>query len=348
MTPEARTAIDAVERRARSNEDSARRRIAAALGDIDVEAATAGLMMAARITVNFHPDRLAPGGTVVEGLVSTGVYRSQFTTGISNGSRSAIEGGFRTELERGLFGDAYDDAPEHRPAYGTLDLLNDTRGGSPGFGSCHLVLRPEAAEHCTFTVGDSYLGPTDVGTVAAPLSLLAGLADQAAATDLLGRPLGVEILTSILRGEPQPPTTDRRLESYIEAHVHGGIDLRHDVAEVVADPAFADRDTGRHLRALADLAGVELSWHGGNELAAERFPADFRRPDLPEMAAEVARADGIVDAAVIGDRARTIEPGPPTLDGDQADHPLQWVKHLWQALVVFGDDARPTSPTSGP
>ena len=73
---------------------------------------------------------------------------------------------------------------------------------------------------------------------------------------------------------------------------------------------------------------------------------DVPRPDLPEMAAEVARADGIVDAAVIGDRARTIEPGPPTLEGDQADHPLQWVKHLWQALVVFGDDTRPTSPIS--
>ena len=125
----------------------------------------------------------------------------------------------------------------------------------------------------------------------------------------------------------------------MEAQIHGGIDLRTDVVGVVADPAFRNREPGRHLQQLARLVGVDLDWHGGNMLAAADFPSDFRRPDLPAMASEIARADGMVDAAVIGDRSRTIDPGPPTVDGDQSDHPLQWVKHLWQALVVFGSDA---------
>lgn len=336
MTPDADAALRIVTGRARERERVDIGRIARVLGDIDIGHATAGLLRASRLTINFHPDRRAPGGTVVEGLVRSGQYRSQFSTGISNGSRSAIVGGMRSAFEQAMFGDVYDARPEHRPAYGTLDLLNDTLGGSPGFGSCHLVLHPDVMDRCTFTVGDSYVSPTDAGTASAPTAILAGLAEQAAATDLLGRPLGVDSLRSLLDGTPRPPTTDRRLERYVEAQIHGGVDLRADVVGLVADPAFVDRSTGDHLQALAQLAGVELVWHAGNVLAADDFPGDFRRPDLPHMASQVARPDGMVDAAVIGDRARSIDAGPPTVHGDQSDHPLQWVKHLWQALVVFG------------
>ena len=34
-----------------------------------------------RVTLNFHPDRLLAGATVVEWLALDGVYRSQFETG---------------------------------------------------------------------------------------------------------------------------------------------------------------------------------------------------------------------------------------------------------------------------
>lgn len=339
MTTEAAAALRMVEQRAGEREADDRARVAGILGRVDVHDAMAGLIRAGRLTLNFHPDRRAPGGTVVEGLLRDGRYRSQFSTGISNGSRSAIAGGARSSFEAALFGDVYDGAPEARPVYGTLDLFNDTLGGSPGFGSCHLVLDPSLATRSTFTVGDSHLAPPDAGTVEAPTSIVAGLAEQAAASDLLGRPLGLDALGSLLDGSARRPTTDRRLERYIEAQIHGGLDLARDVVAVVADPTFAERPERRHLEALAELAGAKLRWHGGNALAADRFPTDFRRPDLPVMAGEVARPDGLVDAAVIGDRARTIEPGPPTPAGDQGDHPLQWVKHLWQALVVFGHDA---------
>ena len=339
MTPEVDAALRHVEQRAEARiaQDSAR--LAAVLRDIDIHQAVDGLLRAARLTINFHPDRRSPDGTVVSGLLRTGRYLSQFTTGISNGSRSAIVGGARSAFEAAMFADVYDHSPDQRPVYGTLDLLNDTRGGSPGFGSCHLVLDPAITHRCTFTVGDSYLSPPDAGTATAPTSILAGLAEQAATSDLLGRSLGVDAFRSLLAGISRPTATDRLLERYVEAQIHGGVDLSSDVIAVVADPAFRDRETGRQLQELADLAGAELRWHAGNVLAADRFPTDFRRPDLPMMAKEVARPDGLVDAAVIGDRARTIRPGPPTIDGDQSDHPLQWVKHLWQALVVFGDDA---------
>ena len=339
MTAESGDARLVVERRAHGRRAAARRRIAAALGDADADSAASALLRAGRLTVNFHPDRRAPGGTVIEGMLADGAYRSQYTTGISNGSRSAVPGGLRTELERAMFGDAYDPSPADRPIYATLDLLNDMRGGSPGFGSCHLVLHPSVRDHCTFSVGDSHRSPPDLGTTTEPLSILAGLAEQAAAGALLDRPLGLDALGSLIAGDTPPRRTDRRLESYVEAQVHGGVDLTRDVAEVVADPAFRHRPEGAHLVALAHLAGCDLRWHGGNELAAAEFPSDFRATDLPTVAARIARSDGVVDAACIGDMARAVPPQPPRPDGDQATHPLQQVKHLWQALVVFGADA---------
>lgn len=341
MRPEAAAAVEAVTRRADEGASRARARIESALGEIDVAAAMAGLLRAARLTVNFHPDRSAERGTVIEALRRDGIYRSQFSTGISNGSRSAIPGGIRSEWERQLFDDAYANAAEYRPIYGTLDVFNDTRGGSPGFGSCHLVLDARVAQRCTFSVGDTHVGPTDVGTAASGASILAGLAQEAARGSLLGRDIGLDGLRSLLDGVERPATTDRLLESYVEAQIHGGVDIGRDVIELVADPAFVERDTGRHLEELAEMTGAPLRWHAGNALPADEFPTDFRPSDLPGMAREIARPDGIVDAAVIGDRARAIEPGPPAALGDQSDHPLQWVKHLWQALVVFGSDADP-------
>ena len=51
----------------------------------------------ARITVNFHPDRvLADGRTVAQRLAAEGRYRSQFETGISSGGLTAYAGGTGT------------------------------------------------------------------------------------------------------------------------------------------------------------------------------------------------------------------------------------------------------------
>ena len=64
-----------------------------------------------RVTLNFHPDRMVAGATVLERLALEGVYRSQFETGTSNGGLTAHAGGARWRWEQRLFGHAYDDAP---------------------------------------------------------------------------------------------------------------------------------------------------------------------------------------------------------------------------------------------
>ncbi|MEB9897169.1 DUF3626 domain-containing protein [Bacillus cereus] len=88
----------------------------------------------ARVTVNFHPDRLfADGLLVVEGLLRDGVYRSQFETGVTSASPTAYSGGDR--WERRLFGGAYHPAGvahRERPKYGALNLMQHPHGGAPG------------------------------------------------------------------------------------------------------------------------------------------------------------------------------------------------------------------------
>ena len=39
-----------------------------------------------RVTLHFHPDRLAAGTPILQLMAQDGVYRSQFETGTSNGA----------------------------------------------------------------------------------------------------------------------------------------------------------------------------------------------------------------------------------------------------------------------
>jgi hypothetical protein len=62
----------------------------------------------ARIAIHFHPDRLGRKAvSVVESLLTEGVYRNQYETGLSSGSPTAFPGGERDTWERVLFGGAY-------------------------------------------------------------------------------------------------------------------------------------------------------------------------------------------------------------------------------------------------
>ena len=66
-------------------------------------------------------------------MLRDGVYKSQFATGVSNGSLTAFPGGERDTWARALFGDAYHRPladPTDRPAYGALNIFNHADGGS--------------------------------------------------------------------------------------------------------------------------------------------------------------------------------------------------------------------------
>ena len=298
-----------------------------------------------RLTLNFHPDRISSSGTTVAaGLLADGRYRSQWITGLSNGSRSAFVGGHRHGWEAEIFDGAYDmaDVQVEHPVYGSLDLLTDPHGGSPRFGSGFAVLKDHVLTRTTLCVGDSHAGPRDVGTIGEPLALLAGLAEQAAAGSLLGRSMDVDDLRAVLDGRLRLDRPSRNLDWYVEAQVHGGVDLGSDVESIVLDPSFRGTTVDGDLSQAAVRYGFRLDWHDGSELVADTIPPEFRGPTVAELGRRIARADGLLDASMIGCAAQGTRLGPPFAEGDPPESDLQQLKYLWHALLAFGHDAVPS------
>jgi hypothetical protein len=228
-----------------------------------------------RVTLNFHPDRLASGGDpLLAALSRDGVYRSQFETGTSNGGLTAWPGGARWLWESRIFGAAYDAAPAAgRPKYGALNFRRSPVGGSPRFGSSHLRLRPETLARTTFCYPDSYLEPENFG-VATAMSLI----ERAEADDA------------------------DALDDYIEAQVHGPVRLGRDVEAVVLDPSYR----GTEVEAAAALLGCPVEWHRGFRLSTEtlrRYPG-FRGPEFVQLGTELA-VSGYLDPRIIGDASRS-------------------------------------------
>src|ERR1700690_363735 len=151
--------------------DSASRRRAEAINTINKTLAFAGininkyieamksLCMNARIDVHFHPERLSLNGkSVAEGILSEGIFRNQYDTGLSSGSTTAFPGGERDLWEQRLFGGAYHAETasySNRPKYGALEIMSYPDGASPRFGSCYFVLHHDVSKRSSYTLGGS-------------------------------------------------------------------------------------------------------------------------------------------------------------------------------------------------
>jgi hypothetical protein len=292
----------------------------------------------ARITLNFHPDRLLPDGrSVAESLAADGIYRSQYETGVTAGSRSAFLGGERDTWERGLFGDHHHATvtPADRPKYGALNLAHVPDGAAPRFGSAHVRLRPAVSRRATFTVGDSHLGPVDIGTIDEFRMVLGGFLHRPTAD-------GTEIaaLRALADADRRPPADNgRQLDDYIEAQVHGVVDVGTDAEAVVLDPSFRGTEVERLFVELTGGLGIGLDWHPGYGLRADAVTDHFRGPEIPPFARAVGDrfGGGWLDARIIGlAAAETVrEPGAWARLGGPDDL-LQRLKRVWHTVVTFG------------
>ncbi|MFD4244022.1 DUF3626 domain-containing protein [Streptomyces sp. NPDC058525] len=254
---------------------------------------------ALRVTLNFHPDRQLHGKPILDAMAEGGVYHSQFVTGTSNGGLTAHPGGDRWRWESRIFDGAYDEATAHeRPVYGALNFRRKPVGGAPRFGSAHFRLRPQTLTRSTFCYPDSFLEPSDFG-VAARM----GLIELACA--------------------------DRQddLDDYIEAQVHGPVQLHRDVEALVLDPCY--RDTTVEEAALR--LGCPVEWHPGFRLGVEelrRHPG-YRGQEYVALGTQIA-IDGVLDPRIIGDAARA------------GLYDVQAVKRVWHYLARFGSPSKHT------
>lgn len=331
-------AVVRVAERARQDRSAAELRLS--MHDIDAQLAAQSmehLRANSRLTLNFHPDRRdSMGRTVAAGLLADGRYRPQFETGISNGGRSAVPGGDRMRWESVLFDSVYNDHSTVRPVYGALDVFRDPHGGSPRFGSCFVVLKPHCLARATLCVGDSHLGPADVGTADELMSIVAGAVEECSSGGGFGRLLSVGAFLDMLASATNSAQSARELDRYVEAQVHGGVDLASDVASVVIDPSFHRTEVDRSLEAAAERYGFEIEFHDGSEVDPNEIDPEFRGGNMRVLARAVARPDGLVDAASIGQALAHVPFTAPSESGDAEDSPRQQYKKLWHCCLKFG------------
>ncbi|RXZ76586.1 DUF3626 domain-containing protein [Paenibacillaceae bacterium] len=133
----------------------------------------------------------------------------------------------------------------------------------------------------------------------------------------------------------------RALDNYIEAQVHGEIDLSEDVESLVADPSFKGTRIGAQLEALCSKYNVTLVWHAGFRLAVSSVPDDFRGAAMPPLAKRLDRlftvSPGVLDVAVIGRAAASLQLHPEQWqDWGTPDETSQHLKQLWHVLVQYG------------
>lgn len=324
---------------------------AAAVSMEAYRSAMARLRSEGRVAVAFHPDRLTKGGrSVAEGLLTDGVYRNQFETGVSAGSTSGFAGGRRDEWERTLFGGRYHrngGSWAERPKYGALFLVDHPDGPCPRFGSCYFVLKPDVSSRCTFTVlgsqGDR--APEQSGTLETFEPVMLALAHH---LEAVPAPLGCEgldlarLVTRMSAALPITPEGEsstemgRALDSFVEAQVHGRIDLRRDVEALVVDASFRHTKVAETLLDLASSYDITVRWHPGFVLAAGDFPEEFRGFKTRRVAEQVA-VGGVVDAPSLGVAENDFRTDPEAW-GELGSAPevLTAFRRVWHWLVLAG------------
>jgi hypothetical protein len=227
-----------------------------------------------RVTLNFHPDRLAQCKPILESLAESGVYVSQFVTGTSNGGVTAYPGGDRWRWESRIFNGAYDHAAAHeRPVYGAMNFRRKPFGGAPRFGSAHFRLTAQTLARTAFCYPDSFLEPSDFGTADRTGLIELALADRQDA-----------------------------LDDYVEAQVHVPIRVDHDVEALVLDPCYQ----GTVVEDAARRLSCPLEWHSGFRLTVEelRLHPTYRGEEYVDLAARIA-VRGRLGPWIVGDAAST-------------------------------------------
>ncbi|GAA1069007.1 DUF3626 domain-containing protein [Kitasatospora nipponensis] len=246
-----------------------------------------------RTTLNFHPDRAVDGQPILSALAQQGAYRPQFVTGTSNGGLTAHPGGERWRWESRIFGGAYDEAPaSERPVYGALNFRRRTVGAAPRFGSAHFRLTARSHARSTFCYPDSFTEPVDFGVCQAMSLVELAAADHRDA-----------------------------LDDYVEAQIHGAVQLDVHVEALVLDPSYR----GTAVEEQAHELPCPLEWHGGFRLSVDelRRHPDYRGAEFVELGAEIAER-GRLDPRIVGEAARS------------GHHDPQALKRVWHYLARFG------------
>lgn len=198
--------------------------------------------------------------------------------GMGKGSRAYLEA--RGRLEHNMMGLADDLDPKQRPVYGFLDSNTENVSGW-GYGNIEVVLKEEARDRATFTVGDSLnhharpAGVTDVDE----MTDLDWFAATGGSTEFW-----VDTNLPALRSGALGQLEDPVVMGYIEVQVHGGVRAA-DIARVIFDEVPEWR-----VRNGLNKAGIEWGVKGarGNIVPGPEWEARRARTEAMKAKGKTA------------------------------------------------------------
>lgn len=212
----------------------------------------------ARITINFPP-------RILRKLATSGRFLNQWETDTSEGAFDPD--GMRTDYEHQHLLIPYETHYHRRPVYGAVSYTDTHKvmGGAGKYGHTFAVLKPHVHDRASVTYRDSFDidGPEDV------------------------LPFG-GLAHAIKRNEDEG-------RNYVEAQIHGGVTLEHDVAELHAGP---NTPTG-HLAWLVHLGkkhGIPVFHHRPKWYKSAGYVSPYSSK-LPAMVTRQLHAPGAPQAA---------------------------------------------------
>lgn len=155
--------------------------------------------------------------SILDKIVKEGRLKTQFETKTSKG---ILDTERRAQVEFNLFGIKSNASPSERPIYGFMREESYGNYAVKQYGNIVFVLKDEVKDRATITMGDS-LGETFVPTPAKKIQ------KEFLNYDHIAQLKGIRDIKGVV------DDTSKIISHYIEAQVHGGVEIARDVEEVV-------------------------------------------------------------------------------------------------------------------
>jgi hypothetical protein len=226
----------------------------------DLDKCLAYIRDEAPLTINFFPAELSVlGARNIDAFSMDSHYRNAFE--LCERAQSARDAkDVRDEWERRLFEGGYhahELIPDERPKYASLNADQDPRGGSRFWGDCFFILSKSIRDRVSLTPDDSSVCDADsVGTFENCQHVLVRANEARLAA----------ILETSRSGKPTPVNV---VNAYVEAQIHGPIELSRDIEALVVNQRYAGTDIEAKLRKFAEANGIEMRWTNGKKVMSD-------------------------------------------------------------------------------
>jgi len=230
--------------------------------------------------------------------------------------------------------------------------MNYLDGASAGFGSCFFTLKHHVMERCTFTYGDSVTNPDIFGTKNSFYGIFRAILINAKENKQFFNNKNyftvkdlIDYLLSLRKEMPTEMSNNFDVYipiQYIEAQVHGEINLFNDVDCFYIDESFKDTEINEQAEGISELYDIKIFWIPERKIHVKDIGDEFWGPIISVLARKIISkfniADEYINAEIIGRASRDSMLSPDEwADLGNELEVFQYMKYLWRTVVYCGE-----------